>query len=339
MTTTIFTPLVSIADTLRRIDPNKHTDYASWLKIGMACFHSNPNSLHLWLKWSSAMDNFNPSECKAKWATFADTSDNHVGFGTLKFLAEADGEFIEDTEEEAFLQSIPRFKPLSEIKAQAVRAFNTSVICKKGDIVPFVPNWDMQPTLDNIKAFIDVISDKKSDVKIAVTDTLHTTHFFTPSELIQWCAAKFDTTSDKGYYVCINPLKPDTVSKKDEDVVSWQNCLLEFDSIELDEQVTILQKYAFPIKAVTYSGGKSIHAIINIGAKNKAEYDKRTKALKSFLDKEGIEYDKQVLNVSRYSRLPDMLRNDKRQLYLSGACGCSSFEAWQQYQQVMKAME
>ena len=28
MTTTIFTPLVSIADTLRRIDPNKHTDYA-----------------------------------------------------------------------------------------------------------------------------------------------------------------------------------------------------------------------------------------------------------------------------------------------------------------------
>lgn len=339
MTTAAFTPLVSIADTLRRIDPNKHTDYASWLKIGMACFHSNPDSLQLWVKWSSAMDNFNYEECKAKWPTFEDTADSHVGFGTLKYLAESDGEFIEDEDTEDFLQCVPRFKPLADIKAERARAFNASVLCTKDDIVPFVPQWDSQPSLEHIEAFVKAITDGKNDVTLAVTDTLHTTLFFTPADLIKWCAEKFDVTSDKGYYICINPLKPDTVSKKDEDVVSYQNCLLEFDSIELNEQVTILQKYAFPIKAVTYSGGKSIHAIINIGAKNKAEYDKRTKALKSFLDKEGIEYDKQVLNVSRYSRLPDMLRNDKRQLYLSGACGCPSFDAWQQYQQVMKAME
>ncbi|MBE6412237.1 MAG: hypothetical protein E7036_06755 [Opitutales bacterium] len=25
--------------------------YASWVKIGMACFHSNPDSLQLWVKW------------------------------------------------------------------------------------------------------------------------------------------------------------------------------------------------------------------------------------------------------------------------------------------------
>ena len=135
--------------------------------------------------------------------------------------------------------------------------------------------------------------------------------------------------SNIGYdmYFCVNPLIRNY--RRKETVKHISHILLECDdkSISIDEQFKILMKYKESIAAITYSGNKSLHAIIqlrpvmknplsvwnyNYLSKKKSrkapvipEYEKAVKYWYDTLAKDGLPLDpKTAPNIVQLSRLP-----------------------------------
>ena len=59
-----------------------------------------------------------------------------------------------------------------------------------------------------------------------------------------------------------------------------------------------MRELELPIAALVYSGGKSIHAIVKINAKDKNEYRDRVEYLYKICNKNGLEVDSQNKNPS-----------------------------------------
>lgn len=142
---------------------------------------------------------------------------------------------------------------------------------------------------------------------------------------------KFLRTGDRnGIFISINPLK--IGGSRDSDVTAYRHCLLEFDEISQEEQWSIIQQSRIPATAVICSGGKSLHAWVKIDAKDRAEYDERVKLLYHHFS--AHKPDEKNKNPSRFSRLPNCVRFDKRQELLALNIGAESFSAWQMEQEL-----
>lgn len=141
----------------------------------------------------------------------------------------------------------------------------------------------------------------------------------------------FLKTSDRnGIFVSVNPMK--LGGSKDADVTCYRHALLEFDRISREEQWGIICQSRIPCTAVISSGGKSVHAWVRIDAADRREFDDRVKILyQHFAD---YEPDVKNKNPSRFSRLPNCERRDRRQELLSLAIGCESFAEWLTLQEV-----
>lgn len=92
-------------------------------------------------------------------------------------------------------------------------------------------------------------------------------------------------------YICLNPVPGAWYA---HDIVTLRNFLIEFDNSPLDQQhlmVAALEKL-IPIRTVTYSGTKSLHAVVSLaddfgvahrpGAERAAFYSNTAKALQAF---------------------------------------------------------
>ena len=101
-----------------------------------------------------------------------------------------------------------------------------------------------------------------------------------------------------------------TKKRKDENVTSFRNILLEFDDISLRDQLALIN--TIPKSTVVFSGGKSYHVIISLvnPCKNREEYNKLVKRIYDKVP----QADKQAKNPSRFSRTPEAIRdNGKKQ--------------------------
>ena len=127
-----------------------------------------------------------------------------------------------------------------------------------------------------------------------------------------------------GAYIKFNSL--DGRGKCEENVTSFNYCLLEADEQSLEEQYSILTSSNLPIKFLIYSGNKSIHAVVRVDAKNKDEYDKHTKFIYNYAEFIGLKCDKVCTNPNRFTRLPGLKRGDKLQRILDEDIGCESYE-------------
>ena len=78
----------------------------------------------------------------------------------------------------------------------------------------------------------------------------------------------------------------------------------------------VFRKLELPIAALVHSGGKSLHAIVRVDAKDAGQYRKRVEYLYEKLAEEGLEADRQNKNPSRLSRMPGPGRGGKRQRLL-----------------------
>jgi hypothetical protein len=113
----------------------------------------------------------------------------------------------------------------------------------------------------------------------------------------------------------------------DETVAEWRYALFEVDH----EEITLGHQAAFwkrqiekedgiPVEAITYSGGKSLHALIRVDCKTEVEWDKKVRngAFPAWMR---LGADKSCRNPSRLSRLPGHMRDGERLqslLYLRG---------------------
>jgi len=119
---------------------------------------------------------------------------------------------------------------------------------------------------------------------------------------------------------CINPLTGEpnaTHSFRSDDCVSeYRYVLLESDKLPLAQQVALMKGLKLPIVSMTYSGGKSIHALVKVDAlgfgniKDKSEWDQKIKD-SLFPQIVPLGFDRTISNPSRFSRLPGMWRPDK----------------------------
>ena len=75
--------------------------------------------------------------------------------------------------------------------------------------------------------------------------------------------------------------------------------------------MSCLVQLPLKIVAIYSSGGKSIHALVRLDAKDKADWDAQRDVLKPIVVELGA--DENALTAVRLSRLPEALRGGKRQ--------------------------
>ena len=135
-----------------------------------------------------------------------------------------------------------------------------------------------------------------------------------------------DCDPEVGAWICFNPV--DGTGRKDANITAYRYALVECDNMELGKQQAIIKQLELPCAALVYSGGKSVHAIVKVDAPDYAEYRRRVDYLYSACQKNGLTIDQQNRNPSRLSRMPGILRGDKRQVLLETNIGKSCWDEW-----------
>lgn len=137
----------------------------------------------------------------------------------------------------------------------------------------------------------------------------------------------FSSTKKTGIYITINPMRPGSAGR-DADVTDHRHALIESDSLPVEQQLELYRQSRIPCAAIIHSGGKSVHAWVKIGARDKREYVERVAMLYAHFEAAGFPIDTKNKNPSRFSRLPNCVRFAKRQELLALDMGCASWEDW-----------
>ena len=111
-------------------------------------------------------------------------------------------------------------------------------------------------------------------------------------------------------------------------ISSFEWGLIESDDLSLDEQYTLLMELKLPLFAAVYSGGKSIHAFVHIGASNAEEYAERMLKLYEYAEANGLKPDKACKSLSRWCRFPFAKRGEKRQYPVIVNKEYMTYEQW-----------
>lgn len=129
---------------------------------------------------------------------------------------------------------------------------------------------------------------------------------------------------------CVNPLTGEADAKGSYRsmacVKEFRYVLLESDNLMLNQQIPVLVGLGMPVVALTYSGNKSVHAIVKADeipgiGEIKGLADWKTKMNGLFKQLEPLGFDGATKDPVRLSRLPGIWRPDKKRfqqlLYLN----------------------
>jgi len=115
-------------------------------------------------------------------------------------------------------------------------------------------------------------------------------------------------------FFAINPVQRHGDNRKGENTAAMRNFLFEFDTIPLEKQKSIFKKHKDVVSMATYSGGKSIHMIVQI-ADCPADKDQYRYVWKLLKEKYFPLADRQCNDCLRLSQTPEAERdNGKRQV-------------------------
>lgn len=158
-----------------------------------------------------------------------------------------------------------------------------------------------------------------------------------------------------GGYVVVNPLdglvdldgdgRPNTGCGRAH-VAAYRNVLVECDPdkaewgamdgdakrAEIGRQARALLTMNLPIAAMTYSGGKSVHAVVRVDAKNAEEYAERVEFLYGTLKANGFAtLDENCTNETRWTRLAGATRDGVPQTLMGTDMGAADFGEWRRW--------
>lgn len=97
--------------------------------------------------------------------------------------------------------------------------------------------------------------------------------------------------------------------RAEEAITEFRYAVLESDQACPDHWLSFLTQFPAPIAAIYTSGGRSIHALLRVNAKSKAEWDAAIAPLKRILKVLGA--DPAALSAVRLTRLPGCWRREK----------------------------
>ena len=325
-------PATDYISLLDFIDPAA-LNYQEWLNIGMALKHEG-YAVSVWETWSSRdIARYHHGECAAKWQGFLG-SDNPVTGATIVTMAKQGG-----------------WKPC---RADKELDWEDTIGNKGDDLVIVDSAWvegeelhlsgDWHPAQQLI-AYLETLFSSDENVGYATRSYEQNGRYVpgkgcydrTAGQLIEQLSRCGDDVGsvlgdynpEVGAWIRFNPL--DGKGVKNINVTEFRYALVESDSVEIEKQNAILRQLELPIACLVHSGNKSLHAIVRIDAGSIEEYRKRVDYLYAVCKKNGLDIDTQNRNPSRLSRMPGVVRGEKKQYLIDTNIGKANFTEWQEW--------
>lgn len=143
-----------------------------------------------------------------------------------------------------------------------------------------------------------------------------------------------------GVWVRMNPIDPKRdpthTTPTNKMVTDYRFALLESDDMPLEEQVSFLRKSELPITVMTFSGGKSVHALVRVDAFDEKDYRSKVNRLHEWCRKNGFKPDEKTKNPARLTRFPGCYRGEPsarhKQFIIATDLGKSTFKEWEEWQ-------
>lgn len=310
----------NILEALNQIDVAK-LSYQEWVNIGMA-LKAEGFSVDVWDSWSRNDTRYKAGECERKWRSFNGSS-NPVGGGTIVQMAKDNG------------WTPSRFENGGLMEWDDVIEYD-------GDGVVYAPAVKETPVEQLIK-YLKILFHEDEFVSYVASDVFMKDDKWMPgkgycdrtaSQLIaelekhpdDMGAVIGDTKPECGAWIRFNPV--DGKGAKNENVTRFTYALVESDDMPIAEQDALYRKLELPIACLVHSGGKSLHAIVRVDARDEEEYRKRVSFLYDFLRKNGLNVDTANRNPSRLSRLPGVTRNGVMQTLVATNIGRRNYIEW-----------
>ena len=319
-----------LKELLEYIDPSG-LSYQEWINVGMA-LKEESYPLDVWVSWSSSdAERFDASEFEEKWDSFRR---HDVTGGTIVKMAQERG-WSAEKKLNVYMTGTDKYRKTFSWE----EGFDSDPepVFKEPDT--WNPSKDLIKYLETVFEPDDIIgytvkSNKTSKGKHIPSGKGSYTNkagqlidMLKNGDPIDRVFGSYDENA--GAWIRINPL--DGKGIDDKNVVEYRNILVECDDMDLNEQIEILDRVKIPIKAMVYSGKKSVHAIIPVNASSESDYRFKFNFIKNILHQAGMDIDKANINPARLSRMPGVVRGDHKQFLIKTNSGMDSFEEWQEW--------
>ena len=306
-----------LKDALKSIDVSS-LDYTQWIQIGMAIKDAGLD-VSVWDEWSRSDSRYKNGECQRKWDTFSGSA-TPVTSATIFQMAMERG--------------WKRHRDDSAI------GWDEAIEEKEHSDIEYDPEKDIEKYLNALFKDDDYVgycvnSYKTEDGRYSPSSA--GSYARTAGELLRELAkcngdigAVFgDYDENAGAWIRFNAL--DGKGVKNSNVKRFSYALVESDSLAIAEQNRIYRELNLPIAVLVHSGGKSLHAIVKVDAKDEKEYRERVDFLYRFLKDRGVSIDSQNRNPSRLSRMPGIKRGGKWQRITAVGIGAKSWDEWREW--------
>lgn len=300
-------------------------NYQEWINIGMA-LKAEGYEWTVWDEWSKNDSRYKPGECERKWKSFSGSSTPLTG-GTIIQMAKNNGYITYSLDGDGILDwdSVIEYDgdgvvyemPKVESPVQQLITY-LKTLYKDDELVSYCTN-DVWQDKDGKWMPSKGISDRTAGQLIKSLEK----H---PEDI---GATIGDWKEECGAWIRFNPV--DGKGIKNENITRFEYALVESDDMPISEQDATYRRLELPIACLVSSGGKSIHAIVKVNAKDYEEYRKRVDFLYDFLDKNSLKVDKQNRNPSRLSRMPGVTRNGNPQTLLATNIGRRDWVEWMDF--------
>ena len=327
---------INEARELLRHIPCSSLSYQEWTNVG-AALHNEGLPCSLWDEWSASDPaRYHAGDCDKKWKTFGHYGGTVATMGTVYHMAQ---EFGWSPAQSMKTYGWDDLITTDEEKTSGWHREDTNLT-----VPPVAAGYN--PVRD-VTDYLSALFEPEEKICVVVTASQDEDGKWRPyggstsrtcKQLLDSLKRKtedpitdtFGTTNpDSGVWVCFNPM--DGTGRRNNNVTSYRYALVESDTQDIDTQYAILQDLKLPIRVLVHSGGKSLHAIVHIGAVDYKQYQERVDYLYTVCRKHGLDVDTQDKNPSRLSRLPGFMRGEKRQYIVDKSIGFSDFVEWQHY--------
>ncbi|MBL3715596.1 AAA family ATPase [Lactococcus garvieae] len=320
--------------------PPATLDYIEWVSVGIALKYEG-YSFEVWDSWSQSDSRYNANEMEAKWNSLGHNEGTPVtgAFITMKakeggwkprqaYTGDDGNEFLSWDDEVSAAQDYKfidkawlegeeirepaHWNPIQELKTYIQTLF------KNDDYIGYVvDSWLRDDGKYSVSG--------KGNYTRTAEEMLNQLEKFKNERDLGFIVG--DSNPEAGAWIRFNPL--DGKGVKNENVTEFKYALVESDNLSIDKQHAIMRELELPIAALVYSGGKSVHAIVKINAKDKNEYRERVEYLYKICNKNGLQVDSQNKNPSRLSRMPGVIRGQHKQFLIDTNIGKADWEEWQ----------
>ena len=314
----------NLREALTYINPAS-LDYQDWLAVGMGLKESGYDC-QVWDDWSRQDSRYHSGECERKWRGFHGNAEP-ITAGTIVKMARENG-----------------WKPQYSDDSTPGKELDWDDMI--GTTHADVPETNVGNTpVRQLITYLETLFEASENVGY-VTQSWEKDGRYLPSkgsydrtagqliEALSRCGGDIgsvlgDCNPNAGAWIRFNPL--DGRGVKNENVTEFRYALVESDSMDLEEQRSVIEQLRLPVAALVYSGGKSVHAIVGVEAGNYDEYRKRVDYLYEVCRRKGLDIDRQNRNPSRLSRMPGIMRGEKQQTLLGVNLGFPNWKEWYDY--------